>query len=129
MTFVKRNGAHVLIKQIPFVLLFVTAFFTIPILGYALFHLIRGSDAEAKYFCLVFGSLLLWACLEFVATRERFEIDLDRRSLIRRVSGVFKQRKTSIDLHGLTQSSWRFDATWPENAVNIFVCMALTRIT
>lgn len=98
MTFVKRNGAHVLITQIPFVLLFVTAFFTIPILGYAFFHLIRGSEAEGKYFCLVFGSLLLWACLEFVATRERFEIDLDRRSLIRRVSGVFKQRKTSIDL-------------------------------
>jgi hypothetical protein len=98
MTFVNRNGSRVVIKQIPFVLLFVTVFFTIPILGFSFFHIIRGTDAEGKWFCLVFGSVLLWLFLEFVATRERIEIDLSSKALIRNVSGVFKHRKTAVDL-------------------------------
>jgi hypothetical protein len=98
MTFVKRNGSHVVITQIPFVLLFVAAFFTFPMLGFSFFHLIRGTDADGKYFCLVFGSLLLWLFLEFVATRERMEFDLDAKQLVRTVNRVFKDRKTSIDL-------------------------------
>ena len=99
MTFVKRNGPHVRIRQIPFVLLFVTAFFTLPILGYSFFHIIRGSEADGKYFCLVFGSFLLWLFLEFVATRETIEIDLGGKTLVRNVYGVFKHRQTSIDLN------------------------------
>ncbi len=99
MTFVNRNGSRVVIRQIPFVLLFVTAFFALPILGYSFYHIIRGSDADGKYFCLVFGSLLLWVFLEFVATREKFEIDLTGKTLVREVSGVFRHRKTSIDLN------------------------------
>ena len=98
MTFVNRSGSQVVVKQIPFVLLFVTAFFTLPILGYSFFHIIRGSDADGKYFCLVFGAVLLWLFLEFVATRERIEINLDRKTLVRSVRGVFKHRKTSVDL-------------------------------
>lgn len=103
MTFVKRNGSHVRIRQIPFVLLFVTAFFTLPILGYSFFHIIRGTEADGKYFCLVFGLLLLWLCLEFVATRETIELDLGGKKFARKVNGVFIHRQTSIDLNHIKE--------------------------
>ena len=41
---------------------------------------------------------MLWIFLEFVATRERIEIDLGRKVLTRNVSGVFRNREQVIDL-------------------------------
>jgi hypothetical protein len=98
MTFVKRDGQTVVVTQVPFLLIFVTLFFTAPILGFSIYHFVRGTDADGKYFCLVFGTALLWAMAEFVATRERFEIDLNRKTLRRTVNGVFRHPKTSVDL-------------------------------
>lgn len=101
MTFVKRNESRVIVTQIPFLLLFVAAFFTFPMLGFSFFHIFRGTDAEGKYFTLVFGVALLWLMLEYVATRERIEIDLKLKQMIRSVHGVFRHRKTPIDLAGV----------------------------
>lgn len=103
MTFVRRNPSHVVIRQIPFLLLSVTALFGFPFLSFSLFHLLRGTDADGTSFCLVFGLFILWLFLEFVATRERIDIDLDRKTLTRRVSGVFKHKKQEIDLRGVTE--------------------------
>lgn len=41
---------------------------------------------------------MLWVFLEFVATREQIEIDLAKKVLTRRVSGVFINKKQAIDL-------------------------------
>jgi hypothetical protein len=68
-----------------------------------MFHLLRGTDADGTIFCLFFGLFMLWLFLEFVATRERIDIDLDRKALTRRVSGVFKHKKQEIDLREVTQ--------------------------
>lgn len=98
MTFVKRNDSRVTVTQIPFLLLFVAALFTVPMLGFSFFHIFGGTDADGKYFTLVFGLFLLWLLLEFVATREKIEIDLKLKKMMRTVHGVFRHRKTRIDL-------------------------------
>ena len=103
MNFVSRNGSRVVIRQIPFLLLFVTGLFSLPMLAYSLFHLVRGTDADGIFFCLVFGLSMLWLFLEFVATREQIEIDLDRKRMTRIVSGVFRTRKQEIDLQPITK--------------------------
>jgi len=82
-------------------LLCVTAFFSLPFLAFSLFHIIGGTDADGKIFCLFFGLFMLWVFLEFVATRERIDIDLVRRVLTRRVSGVFTHKKQVIDLNDI----------------------------
>lgn len=99
MNFVRRNDSQVRIAQVPILLLLVGALFSFPLLAFSLFHIIRGTDAEGKYFTLFFGLLMLWLFLEFVATREWIKIDLARRILTRKVSGVFRNTKQVIDLH------------------------------
>ena len=101
MNLVSRNGSRVIIRQVPFVLLFVAGIFSLPPLAFSLFHLLGGTDADGTIFSLFFGLLMLWLFLEFVATRERIEIDLDRKVLTRSVSGVFRNSKQVIDLSGI----------------------------
>ena len=103
MNFLRRNASHIVIRQIPFLLLSVTALFSLPFLSFSLFHFLLGTDADGTVFCLVFGLFMLWLFLEFVATRERIDIDLDRKTLARRVSGVFKHKKQEIDLREVSQ--------------------------
>ena len=98
MNLVSRNGSQVIIRQVPFLLLFVTAIFSIPPLAYSLVHILGGSDADGKIFNLFFGFSILWLFLEFVATRERMEIDFDGKVMTRSVSGVFRRKKQVIDL-------------------------------
>jgi hypothetical protein len=73
--------------------------FTLPMLSFSLFHVIRGTDAEGKYFTLGFGLTLLWLMLEFVATRERWVVDAERKTLVRTVSGLFRTSAQSVDLN------------------------------
>ena len=98
MNLVSRNGSQVVIRQVPFLLLFVTAIFSLPPLAYSLFHILGGTDADGKFFSLFFGLFVLWLFLEFVATRERMEIDLDGKVMARSVNGVFRRKKQVIDL-------------------------------
>ena len=98
MNLVSRNGSRVVINQVPILLLFVTAIFSLPPLAFSLVHILRGTDADGKFFSLFFGLLILWVFLEFVATRERIEIDLDRKLLTRSVNGVFRNKKQVLDL-------------------------------
>ena len=98
MNLVSRNGSHVTIRQIPILLLFVAAIFSLPFLAFSLSQIIARTNADGKIFCLFFGLLMLWLCLEFVATRERFDIDLAGKVLTRRVSGVFLNKGQTIDL-------------------------------
>jgi hypothetical protein len=98
VNFVRQNGKEVVIRQVPIVLLLVTALFSLPLLAFSLFHLVNGTDVDGKFFCLFAGLFLLWLFLEFVATRERFEIDSERKSLTRSVQGVFRRKRQNIDL-------------------------------
>jgi hypothetical protein len=50
---------------------------------------------------LFLGLFLLWLFLEFVATRERIDIDLTGKVLTRRVRGVFRTRRQVIDLNDI----------------------------
>ncbi|MGI9065255.1 MAG: hypothetical protein ACR2HX_02465 [Pyrinomonadaceae bacterium] len=98
MNLVSRNGSRVVVRQVPFLLLFVTAIFGLLPLASSLFLILSGTDADGKIFGLFFGLFMLWLFLEFVATRERIEIDLDGKMLKRSVSGVFRRKKQVIDL-------------------------------
>ncbi len=98
MNLVSRNGSRVIIRQVPFLLLFVTAIFGLLPLASSLFLILGGIDADGKIFGLFFGLFMLWLFLEFVATRERIEIDLDGKVMTRSVSGVFRKKKQVIDL-------------------------------
>ena len=73
MNFVSRppGTSRVVIRQVPFLLLFIAAFFSLPLLAFSLVLIFNGKDADGKYFCLFFGLFMLWIFLEFVATRER----------------------------------------------------------
>jgi|GEM_PF-2850475 len=101
MNLVRRDGTHIVIRQIPFLFLFIGGLFSLPLLGYSLFHIFGGTPAEGKYFTLFFGLLILWLFLEFVATRERIDIDLDKQVLTRTVSGVFRRSQRLIDLRDI----------------------------
>ena len=98
MNLVSRNGSRVIIRQVPFLLLFVTAIFGLIPLASSLFLILSGIDSDGNIFGLFFGLFMLWLFLEFVATRERIEIDLDRKVLTSSVSGVFRRTKQVLDL-------------------------------
>ena len=102
MNLVSRYGSRVVIRQVPGLLLFVTALFSLPPLAFSFFHILSGTDADGKFFSLFFGLLILWVFLEFVATRERINIDLAGKLLTRDVSGVFRNTKQVIDLCEIT---------------------------
>jgi len=101
MNLVRRNGSQVIIRQVPIFPLCVTAFFSLPFLAFSLFHILGRTDADGQIFCLFVGLFMLWVFLEFVATRERIEIDLAGKVLTRRVSGVFIHKRQVIDLHDI----------------------------
>ena len=101
MNLVSRDGSHVVIRQVPVLLLIVTGLFSLPFLTFSLFHILRGTDADGKFFCLFLGLFLLWLFLEFVATRERIKVDLAEKALTRNVSGVFRHKEQVIDLRDM----------------------------
>jgi hypothetical protein len=103
MNFVSRNQANTVIRQIPLMLLGASAIFSLPFLAFSLIHIVRGTDAEGKYFSLVFGIFIGWLLLEFVATREKLEIDPRTKTLTHLVSGVFRRRRQSIDFSQMTE--------------------------
>jgi hypothetical protein len=98
---VSRNGSHIVIRQVPVLLLLVTGLFGLPPLAFSLFHILAGTDADGKFFSLFFGLLISWLFLEFVATRETISVDLTRQVLTRRVSGVFRNKDQLIDLRDI----------------------------
>jgi len=98
MNLVRRNGSRVVVRQVPFLLLFVTAIFGLIPLASSLFLILSGIDSDGNIFGLFFGLFMLWLFLEFVATRERIEIDLDGKVMTRTVSGVFRRKRQVIDL-------------------------------
>lgn len=101
MNLVSRYAARVTVRQLPVLLLCITAFFSLPFLAFSLVLIVTGTEADGKIFCLVFGLLMLWVFLEFVATRERIEIETDKRTFARRVSGVFINKHQLIDLRDI----------------------------
>jgi hypothetical protein len=98
MNFTSQQGPFVVIKEIPFLLLFVAAVFSLPFLAFSSIQIIKGTDADGKWFCLFFGLFMGWLLLEFVATRERIEIDLSAKKFSRTVRGVFRKKIQLIDL-------------------------------
>jgi hypothetical protein len=98
MNLVRRAGSRAVVIQVPVVLLLVTALFSLPPIGVALYQLSRGIDTGGSIFALLFGVLMLWLFLEFVATRERFEVDLAARRLELTARGLFRTRRRSIQL-------------------------------
>jgi len=98
MNFVTRAQNRTIIRQWPLLLLGTTAIFSLPFLAFSLIHILRGTDAEGKWFSLFFGLLIGWLLLEFAATRETLEIDPGARILTRVVSGVFRRRRQRVDL-------------------------------
>lgn len=103
MNFVSRNPKNTVIRQIPLMLLGATAVFSLPFLVFSLIHILGGTDAEGKWFSLVFGLVIGWLLLEFVATREKLEIDEATKRLTHLVSGVFRRRRQSVDLAQMTE--------------------------
>jgi hypothetical protein len=98
MNFTSQKGPLVIIKEIPFLLLFVAALFSLPFLAFSVIQIVKGTDADGKWFCLFFGLLMGWLMLEFVATREKIEVDLRSRTFSRAVRGIFRKKIQSIDL-------------------------------
>ena len=78
-------------------LLFVTAVFSLPFLAFSLVQIVNRTDADGKWFCLFFGLFMGWLLLEFVATREKIEVDLRAKTLSRTVRGVFRKKQQLID--------------------------------
>jgi hypothetical protein len=103
MNFVSRPQGHTVIRQIPMMLLGATAIFALPFLAFSLIHILRGTDAEGKWFSLVFGLFIGWLLLEFVATREKLEIDPATKTLTQVVSGVFRRRRQFVELSRMTE--------------------------
>lgn len=103
MNFVSRNQTNIVIRQIPLMLLGATAIFSLPFLAFSLIHILRGTDAEGKWFSLVFGLLIGWLLLEFVATREKLEIYPTTKTLTHLVSGVFRRRSQSVDYSRMSE--------------------------
>lgn len=85
-------------REIPILLLIASAIFSLPFLAFSLFHIVRGTDADGKWFCLFFGLFIGWLLLEFVATRETMKINLSTKTFFRTVNGVFRKREQLIDL-------------------------------
>lgn len=112
MNFVSRTGSRTTIRQIPFLLFFVAGLFSLPMLAFSLFHLLRGTDAEGKYFTLFFGTTVLFLMLEFVATRERILIDSSTGRLERTVSGLFRKKVTGMNLVEVAEIGveWRMNS-------------------
>lgn len=112
MNFVSRNGPRTTIRQIPFLLFLVAGIFSLPMLSFSLFHLIRGTDAEGKYFTLFLGLTILALMLEFVATCERFIVDPAAGSLERTVSGLFRKKITRVELTEVREigGEWRVNS-------------------
>ncbi len=112
MNVVRHHGSNVVIRQIPVLLFVVAGMFALPFLGFSLFHIVRGTDAEGKYFTLFLGLLFLWLILEFVATRERFDIDPLAKTLTRTVRGVFRTYARSVELAGMREIGveWRVNS-------------------
>jgi hypothetical protein len=98
MNLVSRNGLHVVIRQVPFLLLFVTAIIGLFPLIASLLLILGGAADNGNILGLFFGLFMLWLFLEFVATRERIEIDLGGKVLKRSVNGVFRRKKQEVDL-------------------------------
>lgn len=98
MNFTSKQGQLVIIRQIPILLLVATGILSLPLLAFSLFHVLRGTDAEGKWFCLFLGLFISWLMLEFAATREKFQIDMGTRTMVRTVSGVFRRKRQSLNL-------------------------------
>jgi hypothetical protein len=98
MNFISHSGPSIVMREIPIMLLLATAIFSLPFLAFSLFHIVRGSDADGKWFCLFFGLVIGWLMLEFVATRERIQLNRNTRTFLRTVNGVFRKREQLIDL-------------------------------
>lgn len=84
-------------------LLGATAIFSLPFLAFSLIHILRGTDAEGKWFTLVFGLVIGWLLLEFVATRETLVVDPAAGTLTHTVSGVFRRRRQQVELAQMSQ--------------------------
>jgi hypothetical protein len=112
MNFVHREGSRTVIRQIPFLLFVIGGIFSLPMISFSLFHVVRGSDAEGKYFTLFFGLGIFWVVVEFVATRERFTIDQEKKTFTRVVSGLFRTSVQTVNLHQLREVGveWRVNS-------------------
>jgi hypothetical protein len=102
----------VVVRQVPILLLVATAILSLPFLAFSLFHVLKGTDAEGKWFSLFFGLLMGWLLLEFAATRGKLEIDLSARTMSRTVSGVFRRRRQSINLAQMKQINLQVKKDW-----------------
>jgi hypothetical protein len=102
MNHIRRDGPRVVIRQIPWLLLFVGFFLGGPMIAASVYQWLEKDDPGSAIFCLLFGSLVLWLFLEFVATRERFDIDLESKELKRTVSGLFRRKEETIDLGAIS---------------------------
>ena len=102
MNHVSRSGSRVLITQVPWKILIAFLLLSLPLIGYGLFCILGGRDADGEYFLFFFGTVLLWAGLEFAATIERIEVDPEARTIQRTVRGVFRRRVQTASYEGAT---------------------------
>jgi len=112
MNLMHKNASRVVILQLPLLLLFAAAVFSVPFLGFSLFHVVRGTDADGKWFSLFVGMFAAWLMLEHVATREIFEIDRSRNTLLRIVTGVFRSKRQLVDLARMERITIEIEKDW-----------------
>jgi len=107
MNFTSTKGSVVEMREIPFLLLLVTAIFSLPPLAFSLTQIVRGTNADGKWFCLFFGLFIGWLFLEFVATRELIRVDLSTKTFFRVVKGVFRRREQFVNLTSIERIDLR----------------------
>jgi len=112
MNITSRQDSRVVIRQIPVLLLGAVAVFSLPPLSLSVFHIVGGTDAPGKWFCLFFGLFMGWLLLEFVATLEKMEIDRSRGTLVRIVTGVFRRKRQLVDLAKMKQIRLEIEKDW-----------------
>ncbi len=94
----KTENNLTVIQQIPVLLFFCAAVFSLPLTLSGLVNTVMLIDLESNLFLLLFGLGLGWLFLEFVALREEIRIDSGSQVLWYFQKGLFRVKQQEINL-------------------------------
>lgn len=94
----KTENNLTVIQQIPVLLFFCGAAFSLPLTVAGLVNTFLLIDLESNLFLLLFGLGLGWLFLEFVALREEIRIDSGSQELCYFQKGLFRVKQRQINL-------------------------------
>lgn len=125
MNLIHKTNSQLTCTQIPVLLYLIGSIFSLPMLIFGIYNILKQTGADGSIFTSILGLLTAWLVVEVIATRQIIIADRQKAELIHIAAGLFFSKKQHINLKNIefiSLENKRVSKSYGRRKQHIYLC-------